>query len=199
LGSPFCRLREVNEASQPGDVVAVRSRSGEEIHGMIYVTDQLYYSKNGEISYGHPFALQAAHHVLDLPEYFTTPSCRRPKDAEAKAVCARRIDVYDCTSVEGYLRQRPTRFTEEYLGTDRRVSALEEQMSSFVVSGKRARKSRARDFDALKPQFTAALREVESRLAARSPGPIEERFLWSALRERLRSSLDQFPSLVIPH
>jgi hypothetical protein len=57
MAPPFCRQLGITEKIQPGDLGAIRAGDDSEVHGFIYVSDKIVYSKNGYRNMS-PFHLQ---------------------------------------------------------------------------------------------------------------------------------------------
>lgn len=105
MESPLCRALEKDEPREPGDVVAIRKRhpgqGNEEVHGFIYVSEDLAYAKDGK-SPTEPYGLMSTKEVFD--KYPVTaskdcPTCSPP-------------DFFRCQSFDEYLGQNKNLPTE---------------------------------------------------------------------------------------
>ncbi len=97
MSSPYCRELEESELARPGDVIAMRSMNSapEELHGMIYVSPLLVFSKDTSASYV-PFELKERGDVYHLFR-FDYPSCHRIRGLRPPE-CNRWANFYRCRS-----------------------------------------------------------------------------------------------------
>jgi hypothetical protein len=74
MTSPLCQERKPDESPAPGDIIAIRDDTGGEVHGFIYLTGDLAYSKNG-YAQGTRYELQSPKKVFDV--YDVPVDCQR--------------------------------------------------------------------------------------------------------------------------
>lgn len=90
---PLCQVIAANEKPKAGDIGAIRtaehSKLKSELHGFIYISDKVAYSKNG-LSRQAPYALQSLDHVYK--EYGV------PQDGTS-------VDFFRCISFKEYLEK----------------------------------------------------------------------------------------------
>jgi hypothetical protein len=113
MNSPLCKEVPANQPRQAGDVGAIRSKGPygkDEVHGFIYVSDKLAYSKNG-FSRESPYALQSVDNVYKVygvrPDAPYAPS----NNANSKSMASSgegqmNVQVYRCRSAKDYLKQK---------------------------------------------------------------------------------------------
>ncbi|MGZ3790462.1 MAG: hypothetical protein ACXVLQ_18185, partial [Bacteriovorax sp.] len=102
MNSPYCRELSGSEQSLPGDIVEIRSadpdqpQSIDEIHGMIYLSDALVFSKNTS-SHMSPYGIQRASLVYQTFR-IDDPKCEKvhghPND------CSKWANHYRCKRSE---------------------------------------------------------------------------------------------------
>jgi hypothetical protein len=92
MNSPLCRKLAAGESPEPGDVGAIRSAAGSEVHGFVYLTPEVCFSKNG-FSKEMPYGLSSLNGVIEgYRKYATTPA------GPAKT------EYYRCVSFNDYVR-----------------------------------------------------------------------------------------------
>jgi hypothetical protein len=116
--SGLCYEPPANVAAQPGDIIAIRQRQAptqenpnpqdpSEVHGMVYVTDQLVFSKNGAGN-TNPYSLQVADDVFGQV-YGVRPECRSIVGTpNAGHQCANGYaNLFRCKSAGEFLNDNP--------------------------------------------------------------------------------------------
>jgi hypothetical protein len=105
--SPLCRKLGAREQKKPGDVGSILSGTGE-LHGFIYVTDKLAYSKNG-LDPKEPYQLTSLQEISDLYGVGQRETDRNDsecyKSKEPECLVRIRTDYYRCKSMDEYLRE----------------------------------------------------------------------------------------------
>lgn len=109
LQPPLCRRIGSEEQKKSGDVGAIRyTKAGlpgesKEIHGFIYISEDLAFSKDG-FSADTPYSLTPLESVLSLKHMDVPKECRVD---QPPAQCKRQVDYYRCISFSEYLDQTP--------------------------------------------------------------------------------------------
>jgi hypothetical protein len=178
MKSPLCRALGGGELPRPGDIIAIRSQAGEEVHGFVYLTPELSFSKN-YLTAMAPYALQGPEEVYQ--EFPVAPECRLPGNAAPG--CAFRSDYFRCTPLADYLPAANAP-DADYARTAAAVASAENSVSDLVLRWKTDPELKARA-----PQILAAANDIllpARALAAGRPG-----LLWNALALRIDSLLHQ--------
>jgi len=115
MRSPLCKEVPTTEPRRPGDIGAIR-RVGpdgkEEVHGFIFISDKLAYSKNG-FSKESPYALQTVKNVYTTYGVQSSIArCSASKKALNTAIpsndskeCPVQVQIYRCKSQKAYLNE----------------------------------------------------------------------------------------------
>lgn len=172
--SPACRALAADEEPRPGDVIAIREASGEEVHGFVYLTPELSFSKN-YLTAAAPYALQPPEAVY--AEFPVKESCRRPGAGPA---CARRSDYFRCRRAA--VPAAPA--DPVYAAAEASAAAAEKALSELALRWKTDPELRARA-----PEILAAA--GESLRLARAAALGRGGFHWRALLLRTESLLHQ--------
>lgn len=115
MRAPLCRNLLNGEQRKPGDIGVIRRvndrkllrpASFNEVHGFIYVSDNLVYSKNGMGEFV-PFRLQDFEGVLTKYKVSTKPDCRS-NELDTDSKCGVATAYYRCDSFKGYLENNKT-------------------------------------------------------------------------------------------
>ena len=106
LNSPQCRYLPPNESARPGDLVDVRSKDAlgawSEIHGAIYINDDLWLTKNG----GGPVFLTSPADVMAT--YGSNEPSRCFDNRSDRRGCSTALSYYRCSSTAVYLQAAET-------------------------------------------------------------------------------------------
>ncbi len=179
MKSPLCRALREGELPRPGDIIAVRDQAGEEVHGFIYLTPELSFSKN-YLTAAAPYALQSPDEVYG--EFPVAESCRVP--GTSGPGCVTRSDYFRCSPLEDYVHNPDPAPAEDYLRAAAAVSAAEASISDLVLRWKTDPELRGRAGEILASSEAALL--PARALAQNRPG-----LLWNALSLRIDSLLHQ--------
>lgn len=179
MKSPLCRPLREGERAGPGDIVAIRDQSGQEVHGFVYLTEDLSFSKN-YLTVAAAYALQSPQEVYG--EFPVSEACRKP--GAAAADCAARADYFRCGTWDDYLRDSGLSLPEEYARAAAIVSAADSSIHDLVFDWKTdpARRERA---ESIRDSATRAL------LPARELARGRTGLIWSALALHIESILHQ--------
>lgn len=105
---PLCRELKNNQKRLPGDVGAIRGifdgQVDEEIHGFLYISEDLAYSKNG-FKNDAPFEIQPLTKMFDLYEVSKGDECRQ-NSINFNSKCKNVVSYFRCDSMESYLKRQ---------------------------------------------------------------------------------------------
>lgn len=127
--SPLCTERRPGEPPQPGDIIAIRDSTYKEVHGFVYISENLSFSKNGydrEV----PYSLQDPNVVFDV--YRVPENCRRVHGTAPS--CSAYANYYSCMSMDDYLKVNPIKDAVAKKAYEQ-LSDAECQISEAVLSG----------------------------------------------------------------
>jgi hypothetical protein len=108
MQSPLCRSLKNGEERIPGDIGAIRNigpNGLEEVHGFIYISDDIAYSKNGA-NKKTPYALQPLNTVYETYNVPDLAECKQNRTFPGEK-CAQAMSFYRCMSMEEYLKKNP--------------------------------------------------------------------------------------------
>lgn len=180
--SPLCRRLDDGEAAQAGDVAAIRDASGAELHGYVFVTQSLAFSKN-QVDPRSAYELQAPERVFEM---FPVPaSCH----GASSAGCEGRLTFYRCRTLAEFTAQATP--TAEYLGAEREVRAIEARLSALAFGWSSEPALRSREYADLS-ELRAGLPSLRSGAQARTRDAAlssAERFLWESLAARVDAAV----------
>jgi hypothetical protein len=188
LESPFCRERPPGEAPQPGDIGAIREFEGAEVHGFVYLTPELSFSKNGKHE-SQPYLLQGTQTVLNA--YDVNPGCGQNRDT--REGCNRTVQYYSCTAMDQPGVTEVEKLNSEMRAERQRLDYIECNLSLLAFHGK------DRGFDRTGAESVAkaagdalmAIQELALKEYRDTSNSERERFEWGALASRAYSSMDQ--------
>jgi len=189
MSSPLCRQLAPLEKRLPGDVGAVRNvgDQDEEVHGFIYISEDLAYSKNGPEEKS-PFAVQSLQEVLKTYEVPNKNECRG-NVANKNLNCGNALSVFRCKSLDSYLQE--TKGLPETLAKSiKNLDNVEKCVQQEVVEGSplsdQSRKSLVDVANVLVSYLEDKRTSVKSNLSE------EEKFTITALQLRLDALVNQF-------
>lgn len=180
MHSPLCRERKPNEASAPGDIIAIRDWEQGEVHGFVHLSDNLSFSKNG-FSKESPYSIQDPNVVFDI--YEVPKNCRRKtgKDRSCKVYA----NYYTCKSMEDYLKEKPLRDKEARKALID-LDELECQISVAVISGSNGQTLKTLVAASLQAIHTLAYNTLKDNKFKE-----EDKVVWQALFHKSKSLADQ--------
>jgi hypothetical protein len=178
MASPLCRPLHAAEAPRPGDIAAIRDEKGAEVHGFVYVSDELAFSKN-YLTAASPYALQSPADVFG--EYPVPALCRT---SGGSAGCPAYIDLFRCSTREEYVRGSGLALEEDYLRAEKTVAEQEKAVAELVFGWQSGPEFRGRA-DGLLRSSAQTLTSLRERTRGRSG------LLWNALGLRIDSLLHQ--------
>jgi hypothetical protein len=184
LNSRFCRELADNEKSLPGDIVEIRalqadSSSGfEEIHGMIYLTDQMVFSKNTS-SRMSPYGIQRAGLVYQT--FRVELNCQ--KVSGSPQGCPRWANHYRCKSSEvrrnSFARENP-----QFAEISKQLDKIESEISQYVMTGQGS-------YQADKEVLQKQLLQYKNQIPKFQKPSIDEGFFYQTLILKVESLQSQ--------
>ncbi len=131
MSSPLCKAVPESEMPQPGDIVAVRDSKKDEVHASIYITDELFFSKNAVMT-SASYQLQSSIGIFAI---FPVPfACRHrfgnPTD------CSTYVNYYRCSSFADYSRNQNIILTDRYKELETLILQQEQMVSKIIFEWK---------------------------------------------------------------
>ncbi|MCX5789251.1 MAG: hypothetical protein NTX64_12200 [Elusimicrobia bacterium] len=183
MGSPLCRELAGAEEPRPGDIVAIRDKAAAEVHGFVYISDELAFSKN-YLTTVAPYALQSPEEVFG--EFPVAAPCRKLAGSSSPD-CPAYANVFRCRSLGEYVVSLGRALSREYVSADSEVLAAEREVSALEFGWKSDPALRARGPEilaAIVSRLPALRTRVEAEMKAPAV-PEGERLLWSGLLHRI--------------
>jgi len=127
MNSPLCRQLGPSEKKRPGDIGAIRtSKAGQELHGFMWISDDLVFSKNGASSKS-PYEVQSFKDLTKTYDEVLDFMCKNGMVKE----CTSKIETLRCQSMDSYLenkeRNTPKKIQEAFI----RLEHADKCMSLF--------------------------------------------------------------------
>lgn len=195
MNSPLCKMRKDGEATQPGDIIAIRfaeetwygeERRIEETHGFIYLTENLSFSKN-TLKAKDPYTLQSTENVYAI--YPVKPECRNIGIQDKKG-CNNWSNAYACESVENYLKKHPIK-DQDAKETWDNLKVMDCNVSQMVMTS-----GLQKEIYTLTETSLEALKSLsEERLKAAKTE--EDKFIWQGILITIEANLVQLTHMVI--
>lgn len=187
MNSPLCKEIGPSEPRLPGDIGAIRTlNSGAEVHGFMWISDELVFSKNGA-SKEQPYALQSFKGVQQVYSKLQQKLCKKQKNTE----CETKIQTLRCETMDSYLenkeRNTPKKIQEAFIRlehADKCISLFTFNPSNFNFGFK---KNLISNIQAVTAVFDSP--EFKSQLASMNKD--EQNFIYNSLIFRLNSMLTQ--------
>lgn len=189
MAPPLCRALNNGEERRPGDVGAIRTGRGEEVHGFIYVSDEMSYSKNG-FSNQSPYELQTLNKVYEVYGIDDAdPKCLANQMASS---CSVGVDYFRCSSMKEYLeevaKEEPQKKTQQVIPYIDNLDCLASNMAfdRTTLLNETVMKTFTDTVDALNAY-------VGQELKGRTPASLDDvdQFILASTQVRLNSILDQ--------
>jgi hypothetical protein len=124
MNSALCRKLGPEEKHEPGDVGAIRI-NGEELHGFMWISDDIVFSKNGS-SLRSTYEVQSKDGMLKIYNDDQTADCKAKKLEK----CDIRVETMRCQSMASYLKDPHSNLP---VGIQKVISQME--LSERCVSG----------------------------------------------------------------
>lgn len=132
MASPLCRPIAESEMLQPGDIAAIREGGQGEVHASIFVTEELYFSKNA-LTTSASYRLQSSLGIFNL---FPVPfSCRHSVGQPMN--CPAFVNYFRCTSFANYIQAHKIAFTPRYQELEAIILEQEQIISKITFEWKK--------------------------------------------------------------
>lgn len=175
MNSPYCHLLSDNEASLPGDIIAIRDKDASEIHGMFFISEDLVFSKNTSSRMSR-YGIQRANLVYQT---FRLDELRCRKRQGPSLDCNRYASHYRCHDV-GSDRADLENKNPTFSSLAQQTRELETAISGYVMNGNG-------DFAKNQESIKARLIEIENLVLNTSANSQKERFFLEALLLEINS------------
>jgi hypothetical protein len=100
MSPPLCNQLKSGEERRPGDIGTIRRNRGQEVHGFVYISEELAYSKNGYHK-SSPYALQTLDNVYDV--YNIKNTDKKCLGNVLDPTCESGVEYFRCNSMKEYL------------------------------------------------------------------------------------------------
>ena len=196
MDSPLCTERRMDEKPQPGDIIAIRNHDQSEVHGFIYLSENLCFSKNtGDKQ--RSFLPDVSYRLQSPPDgvfklYKVEPECRGYPNF-VKASCKRHVTYFSCKTLDEFREMNPGLFTSDFervskaLGeTECTLGKWEFSAASFSTLGKQNILQMRASVKALKDYAQQVENGLRTQISQVEPTKKEEInkqiFLWKTLQ-----------------
>ena len=186
MGSPLCRKLENNEERLAGDIGAIRRRWSVEIHGFIYLSENLVYSKNN--AYMSPYSLYGLEELYEFFRIDDEPA--HCLDNRMEKGCFNGVEFYRCHELVDYFQKHQVDISLELMFGD--LAVLEKEVSDIVFSGEvksSFKRVQQREFRQNVLELVQTLQSNHSESAL---------FMLKMLKLRLTSLVDQLYMVLKP-
>ena len=178
MSSPLCKERKIKEERQPGDVIVIRSKKQNEIHGFVHISENLSFSKNGDNDF--PYSLQSPENVYEA--YKVPKDCQIPS---ADQDCDVWSTAYTCISMDTYLSQHPMK-NQKQMEVWKTLEGFDCTISSLAF---------ASNINAELLEITKISLESVRALAAKQIKMTQdagEKLIWKGIYIKADSAIDQY-------
>lgn len=174
LDSSYCRELSESEKSLPGDIIEIRAPN-EEIHGMIYLSEDLVFSKNtsGKSS---PYGIQRSSLIY---QNFRVDNTQCKKVQGSPSTCTRWANHYRCNRVESD-RNTLKKINIEFAALSAEVTKIESVISEYVVKSDK-------DYLSKIEKLNTQLTEVEGKIQNSQKFKGHDSFFYQALLHDVNS------------
>ena len=189
MDSPLCREMESSEVLQPGDIMAIRHVGEGEVHGFVYVTDELTFSKN---AYYRKDAYLLQNPDPIFTQYGAPEGCRK-KESAKDPKCRNYVTYYRCGLLDDYLAARKNSISESFEISSKQLFNVECELSDLVFFGRGNPVLKEKKNQILLQAKNAmdVIAALATKEAARADLSEDERFLWKSLIVRADAVLHQ--------
>lgn len=129
MNEPFCSLVSNEEGREAGDIIAIRKNNNREVHGMVYISDRLVYSKNG-YSKRKPYAIQELENVLEIYKVSSVKKCFSNQSSTEEG-CNPYVQFYRCQSLDSYLDRYRDEINIEIIEVHMNLNQLEQLIANL--------------------------------------------------------------------
>lgn len=186
MNSPLCKEVQDNEMPQPGDIAAVRDINLNEVHASVYVTDELFFSKNALTTLAS-YQLQSSIGIFSI--FPVQYNCRHRNGNPSD--CPTYVNYYRCSSFADYTENKKIILSDRYLQLEAQVLEQEQMVSKIIFEWKTNPDLQYASPEILRNiQFKiSGLRdEVINRSGDITATP-DQRMLWTGLKFRISGLL----------
>jgi len=191
LQSPLCRKLDATENKRPGDIGAIREDDGgvlDEVHGFIYLSETMVYSKNGYRN-NTAFKLQSSDGVYDHYGVPDRPECRG-NVLDPRAKCKLASEFFRCKSMAEYLESTPD-VPDTILKAFDRLNCVECNVQGNALRGS-VMKPENRDMLAdVGKILTVYLKQEKEEARKTGFGDEDQAFVLGAIQLRLQAAAAQ--------
>jgi hypothetical protein len=195
LNSSLCSPIKAGEAPQPGDVGAIRSRYEDdnntyEVHGFIYVSDQLAFSKNSlETKDGYELQCKENFFSEYAVDEKTSSACMN-SSLGSISNCSSWVDYYHCKSMDEFVKENNNEFSSAEKSAENQVNALDQYVSCMVVTQPQAQTPIVNAVTSIADVLKKYIQDEKAKLPQSAPYAQSQRdqiFLLSTLEDRVQS------------
>ncbi len=182
MASPLCRPISETELLQPGDIAAIREGGQGEIHASIFITEELYFSKNA-LTTSSSYRLQSSLGIFNL---FPVPfACRHSVGQPTN--CPTYVNYFRCSSFSDYTRAHHISFTPRYQELEALILEQEQIISKITFEWKKNPPLQLESPQLLREaqlKMNRIRNEVVNRAGDISTS-VDQRLLWNGLKFRI--------------
>ena len=182
MSSPLCKEVHENEIPQPGDIAAVRDSQLNEVHASIFITEELFFSKNALTTLAS-YQLQSSIGIFSI---FPVPfACRHRSGSPSD--CTTYVNYYRCSSFADYTRDQNIILTDRYNELEALILNQEQMISKVIFEWKtnpdlqHASPEILRD---IQLKINGIRGEVINRASDITASP-DQRLIWNGLKFRI--------------
>ncbi len=104
MNSPLCREKDLSEEISPGDIIAIKD-NGQFYHGMVHISENLIFSKNGNSTNGH-YYFDTQKSLYSDKGYDIKKECERiPLNRDENTnQCQRSVHIFSCQTWDDFIK-----------------------------------------------------------------------------------------------
>ena len=186
MASELCHAVPEDETPEPGDIVAIRDFAQNEVHAFIFITEELFFTKN-YLTTQAPYRLQSASDVFAI---FPVPfECRHRLGNPAD--CTSHANYYRCDSLASFVQAHNIENSPRYSMLDSLVQDQEKRVSQIIFEWKTNPPIQKISPEVLKEARTKVtqIQEEVNLLAKDITLSKDQRLLWNGLKFRIMGLL----------
>jgi hypothetical protein len=133
MQSPFCKEIDPEETPMIGDVIAIRNKRGEEVHGFVFLSNEESFSKN-TLMKDSSFSFQTTDEVYQI--FKVNERCQNihsSKINERKVTCNNYSQIFRCQSVEDFIQNNEFKNNQSII-LFRNTNEIEKMFTRVVYS-----------------------------------------------------------------
>lgn len=186
MTSPLCKEVPDNETPQPGDIAAIRDSNLNEVHASVFVTEELFFSKNS-LTTQDSYQLQSSQGIfLIFPVQFM---CRHRNGNPLD--CGTYVNYYRCSSFADYNKNQNVILSDRYLQLEALVFEHEQMLSKIIFEWKTNPELQHASAEILQ-NIQIKIKGVRDEVINRSGDittTLDQRLIWTGLRFRIQGLL----------